>query len=179
MWVTGARKPRNTAVIRWSSCTKWPSLFDESRTMLCRTLPLFGSWSYNFNPKFPVKLPNIWTIAKLFIYFYRIRHFAGCVTYSVYGFMEKNRDTLPREVSRTMFRCDHPLMQSLFPEGNPKRCSVKRPVSVSVHLQVSLNALLKSLNNRQIHYVRCLKPNELKQPRIFELALIQHQVIFF
>lgn len=91
--------------------------------------------------------------------------------------MEKNRDALPREVSRTMFRCDHPLMQFLFPEGNPKRCSVKRPVSVSVHLQVSLNALLKSLNNRQIHYVRCLKPNELKQPRIFELALIQHQVI--
>lgn len=90
--------------------------------------------------------------------------------------MEKNRDTVPREVSRAMYRCDHPLMQSLFPEGNPKRCSMKRPVSVAAQLQVSLNALLKGLGNRQTHYIRCLKPNEMKQSRIFEMALIQHQV---
>lgn len=75
-----------------------------------------------------------------------------------------------------MFRCDHPLMQMLFPEGNPKRCIVKRPISKSVQLQVALNSLLKSLHARQSHYIRCLKPNDLKQPRILELALIQHQV---
>ncbi|KAJ8960489.1 hypothetical protein NQ318_013773 [Aromia moschata] len=107
---------------------------------------------------------------------FQVLHFAGTVTYSVHGFVEKNRDALPREVSRAMFRCDHPIMQSLFPEGNPKRCNVKRPVSKSVQLQVSLNALLKGLGSRQSHYIRCLKPNEMKQPRIFEMALMQHQV---
>lgn len=108
-----------------------------------------------------------------------MRHFAGTVIYKVNGFVEKNRDSLPREISRALFRCDHPLMQSLFPEGNPKRCIIKRPISKSVQLQVSLKALLKSLAIRQMHYIRCLKPNEMKQPRIFEMALIQHQVIFF
>ncbi|KAJ8921520.1 hypothetical protein NQ315_003138 [Exocentrus adspersus] len=107
---------------------------------------------------------------------FQIRHYAGTVTYRVHGFVEKNRDTLPKEVSRVMFRCDHPIMQALFPEGNPKRCNVKRPISESMQIQVSLNALLKSLAVRQVHYIRCLKPNELKQPRIFEIALIQHQV---
>ncbi|KAI4459898.1 myosin [Holotrichia oblita] len=107
---------------------------------------------------------------------FQIRHFAGPVTYTVRGFIEKNRDQLPRELSRAMFRCDHTLMQALFPEGNPKRCTLKRTLSVSNHLQVVLNSLLKSLVGRQSHYIRCLKPNELKQSRIFEVALIQHQV---
>lgn len=79
-------------------------------------------------------------------------------------------------MSRALYRCDLQIMQSLFPEGNPKRCTIKRPVSKSKQLQVQLNALLKNLPTRQIHYIRCLKPNELKQPRIFEMALIQHQV---
>lgn len=99
------------------------------------------------------------------------------VTYKIHDFVEKNRDSLPRELSRALFRCDHSILQALFPEGNPKRCNPKRPISNSVQLQVSLTALLKSLGARQMHYVRCLKPNELKQPRIFEMALIQHQVL--
>lgn len=52
----------------------------------------------------------------------RIRHFAGPVTYKINGFIEKNRDNLPKEHSRAMFRCDLAIMQELFPEGNPKRC---------------------------------------------------------
>ncbi|XP_065169403.1 unconventional myosin-Ia isoform X2 [Atheta coriaria] len=107
---------------------------------------------------------------------FQIRHFAGPVTYDVRGFVEKNHESLPKELSRAMYRCDHPLMHALFPEGNPKRCTVKKPASVATQLQVSLNALLKSLATRQPHYIRCLKPNELKQPRIFEMALVQHQV---
>lgn len=98
------------------------------------------------------------------------------MTYNISNFIEKNKDFLPKEVSRAMYRFDHPLMKLLFPEGNPKRCSVKRPISKSVELQVSLNSLLKCLSSRQIHYIRCIKPNEMKQARILEMALIQHQV---
>lgn len=107
---------------------------------------------------------------------FQIKHYAGTVNYTVQDFTEKNRDLLPRELSRTLFRCDHPLMQSLFPEGNPKRCNLKKPLSKAVLLRISLNSLLKSLPSRQMHYIRCLKPNELKLPRKFEDALIQHQV---
>ncbi|KAL3276527.1 hypothetical protein HHI36_011904 [Cryptolaemus montrouzieri] len=107
---------------------------------------------------------------------FQIRHFAGVVTYKVHDFVEKNTDYLPREISRAMFRCDHALMPHLFPEGNPKRCNIKRPLSKSAQLRVALNSLLKGLTSRQIHYIRCLKPNELKVPRKFEVGLVQHQV---
>ncbi|XP_045467548.1 unconventional myosin-Ia [Harmonia axyridis] len=107
---------------------------------------------------------------------FQIRHFAGTVTYSVGDFVQKNTDFLPRELSRAMFRCDHSLMPQLFPEGNPKRCNIKRPLSKSAQLRISLTSLLKGLSMRQMHYIRCLKPNELKIPRKFEVGLVQHQV---
>ncbi|KAL1516445.1 hypothetical protein ABEB36_000361 [Hypothenemus hampei] len=107
---------------------------------------------------------------------FQIRHFAGHVTYEIHGFIEKNCDMLSKEHSKAMFSCNINIMQELFPEGNSRRCSIKRPVSASVQVQVSINALLKNFNNRQNHYIRCIKPNESKRPKMFEIGLVQHQI---
>jgi myosin heavy subunit len=50
--------------------------------------------------------------------FFRIKHFAGSVTYNVEGFLAKNNDILEADLSRFMFNCQHPLLKLLFPEGN-------------------------------------------------------------
>lgn len=97
------------------------------------------------------------------------------MTYNVEGFVEKNHDTVHRELSRVMFFGNHPF-PIFFPEGNPKRCNIKRPVTTTQLLKVSINTLVKNLSTRHAHYIRCIKPNELKQPRIFEMALVQHQI---
>lgn len=34
------------------------------------------------------------------------------------------------------------------------RCTIKKPASTAAQIQVSLNALLKNLGNRQNHYIR-------------------------
>ncbi|XP_046683556.1 LOW QUALITY PROTEIN: unconventional myosin-Ib-like [Homalodisca vitripennis] len=107
---------------------------------------------------------------------FRLRHFAGTVTYNVTGFIEKNNDFLPRDISMAMYRCQHPLLKTLFPEGNPKRACVKRPVTTGTQFKIAIQGLIRNLTTKQPHYVRCIKPNELKQPRIFEMALVQHQV---
>lgn len=89
------------------------------------------------------------------------------------------------------------LVQSLFPEGNfqfthgslqaiiikvncnstgnPKRTS-KKPTSLSSNLRTQLQTLLSIINNRRNHYAFCIKPNESRQQKCFELALVQHQV---
>lgn len=60
--------------------------------------------------------------------------------------------------------------------GNPKRPCVKRPATTGTQFKISIGGLVRNLTSKQPHYVRCIKPNELKQPRIFEMALVQHQV---
>ena len=48
---------------------------------------------------------------------FRIKHFAGSVTYSVSGFLAKNTDSLDISISRSLFSFNHPLIKTLFPEG--------------------------------------------------------------
>ncbi|GFR18852.1 unconventional myosin-Ib [Trichonephila clavata] len=107
---------------------------------------------------------------------FRVRHYAGAVTYSVTGFIDKNNDILHRDLSQAMYRTDQPLLKTLFPEGNPKRTTLKRPTTTATQFRISLGALMKSIQGRNALYVRCIKPNELKQPMIFEMDLVQHQV---
>ncbi|KAJ4450178.1 hypothetical protein ANN_01585 [Periplaneta americana] len=73
----------------------------------------------------------------------------------------------------SMFR---DLTESVTVSGNPKRSSLKRPATTGTQFKISISALVRNLSCKQPHYVRCIKPNELKQPRIFEMALVQHQV---
>ncbi|GIY10789.1 unconventional myosin-Ib [Caerostris darwini] len=107
---------------------------------------------------------------------FRVRHYAGAVTYSVTGFIDKNNDILHRDLSQAMYKTDQPLLKTLFPEGNPRRTTLKRPTTTATQFRISLGALMKSIQGRNALYVRCIKPNELKQPMIFEMALVQHQV---
>lgn len=60
--------------------------------------------------------------------------------------------------------------------GNPKRTTLKRPTTTATQFKISIGALVKNLQAKTPNYVRCIKPNELKQPMIFEMALVQHQV---
>ncbi|CAL4123004.1 unnamed protein product, partial [Meganyctiphanes norvegica] len=107
---------------------------------------------------------------------FRIRHFAGKVTYSTAGFIEKNVDFLHRGLSRAMYQCDHHILKEIFPEGNPRRTTLKRPALVSSQVLISISALVRNLRTKQPHLITCIKPNELKQPRILESALVLHQI---
>ncbi|XP_066902706.1 unconventional myosin-Ib isoform X2 [Halyomorpha halys] len=107
---------------------------------------------------------------------FRLKHFAGTVTYNINGFVEKNLDYVPKDLLHAMYNCAHPLLKFLFPEGNPKRATSKRPPTVGSQFKVALGGLVRNIVSKRAHYIRCIKPNELKQPRIFEMGLVQHQV---
>lgn len=100
---------------------------------------------------------------------------AAQVTYSVCGFVERNSDVLHKELSNVMYQSENALLMALFPEGNPKRTQLKRPATLATQFKISIGALLKNIQSKQANFIACIKPNELKEPNLFELGLVQHQ----
>ncbi|XP_044315135.1 unconventional myosin-Ia isoform X2 [Drosophila rhopaloa] len=107
---------------------------------------------------------------------FQIRHFASVVNYSIHRFLEKNSDILPKYISAAFYQSKLSLVQSLFPEGNPRRQVTKKPSTLSSNIRTQLQTLLAIVKHRRSHYVFCIKPNEGKQPHQFDMALVQHQV---
>ncbi|XP_074601983.1 myosin 95E [Brevipalpus obovatus] len=107
---------------------------------------------------------------------FRVRHFATSVTYSVNGFVEKNRDLLSKDLSFVMFNTEIPLLRSLFPEGNPKRTNLKRPATTSAQFKISMCALLKNIHSKHLNFVKCIRPNTRRTANTFQPDLVANQI---
>ncbi|GFN87932.1 unconventional myosin-ib [Plakobranchus ocellatus] len=107
---------------------------------------------------------------------FRLRHYAGNVLYQVSGFLDKNNDLLFRDLSQAMYQCSHPLLKHLFPEGRPSEQSLKRPATTGSQFKVSVTELMKNLGSKNPNYIRCIKPNDFKKERDFDLEIVKHQV---
>ncbi|XP_067385770.1 unconventional myosin-Ia [Emydura macquarii macquarii] len=107
---------------------------------------------------------------------FRIHHYAGKVTYNVTGFVEKNNDLLFRDLSQAMWKTRHALLRSFFPEGDPQKASLRRPPTAGSQFKSSVATLTKNLYSKNPNYIRCIKPNDRKQPFVFMDELVQMQV---
>ncbi|KAJ7375349.1 microtubule motor [Desmophyllum pertusum] len=107
---------------------------------------------------------------------FRLRHYAGSVTYCVNGFVDKNNDLLYRDLSQCLYACGHPLAKKLFPEGCPTKASKKRPPTTGTQFKVSVSELMKNLKSKNPHYIRCIKPNDRKVAGMFDDKLVRHQI---
>ncbi|XP_034016403.1 unconventional myosin-Ig [Thalassophryne amazonica] len=110
---------------------------------------------------------------------FRIRHYAGDVTYSVDGFLDKNKDLLFQDFKRLMYNSANPVMKEMWPDGQLSITEVtKRPLTAATLFKNSIVALVDKLACKEPYYVRCIKPNELKSPMLFDDARCQHQVAY-
>jgi myosin heavy subunit len=107
---------------------------------------------------------------------FRIRHYAGEVTYQSSGFLEKNRDTLTVDLVEMVATSQLPLMRQLFPECSAN--GVDRKASLGKQFQKQLNELMHELNSTQPHYVRCIKPNPDKSASGFVPRMVYDQLLF-
>jgi hypothetical protein len=67
---------------------------------------------------------------------------------------------------------------SIIFSGNPRRSARRRPATAATQFKISLGALLNNLGTKMPHYVRCLKGNDAKQPKLFDSSLVKHQVTY-
>uniref|UniRef100_A0A023FBM3 Putative myosin class ii heavy chain n=1 Tax=Triatoma infestans TaxID=30076 RepID=A0A023FBM3_TRIIF len=101
-------------------------------------------------------------------------HYAGDVIYNVHGFLDKNNDLLFRDLREVMSETTNSITKSVFPESELK--SKKRPDTAITQFKNSLTQLMNILVSKSPSYIRCIKPNDFKQPGSFNDTLISHQV---
>ncbi|KAJ7987585.1 hypothetical protein DPEC_G00328000 [Dallia pectoralis] len=108
---------------------------------------------------------------------FRVRHYAGDVVYSVVGFIDKNKDTLFQDFKRLLYNSSNPVLKVMWPEGKLSITEVtKRPLTAATLFKNSMISLVENLTCKEPYYVRCVKPNEVKSPLLFEQERCRHQV---
>ncbi|KAL7976049.1 hypothetical protein Chor_009727 [Crotalus horridus] len=105
---------------------------------------------------------------------FRLLHYAGEVTYSVAGFLDKNNDLLFRNLKEAMCDSENPILTQCF--DRTELTDKKRPETAVTQFKNSLSKLMEILMSKEPSYVRCIKPNHSKQAGSFDEVLIRHQV---
>uniref|UniRef100_A0A8B9UJR8 Myosin IG n=1 Tax=Anas zonorhyncha TaxID=75864 RepID=A0A8B9UJR8_9AVES len=110
---------------------------------------------------------------------FRIKHYAGDVTYSVEGFLDKNKDTLFQDFKRLLYNSADPVLRAMWPDGEQSITEVtKRPLTAATLFKNSIVALVENLASKEPYYVRCIKPNDQKSPTLFDEERCRHQVAY-
>uniref|UniRef100_A0AAY4EDG9 Uncharacterized protein n=1 Tax=Denticeps clupeoides TaxID=299321 RepID=A0AAY4EDG9_9TELE len=118
---------------------------------------------------------------------FEIVHYAGVVPYNIMGWIEKNRDPLNETVVGHFQKSSNKLMASLFEnyigadsagefKVKEKRKKGASFQTVSQLHKENLNKLMANLRSTQPHFVRCIIPNETKNPGEMDPFLVLHQL---
>eukprot|EP01105_Mastigella_eilhardi_P025689 TRINITY_DN7065_c0_g1_i1.p1 TRINITY_DN7065_c0_g1~~TRINITY_DN7065_c0_g1_i1.p1 ORF type:complete len:1063 (+),score=234.56 TRINITY_DN7065_c0_g1_i1:40-3189(+) len=107
---------------------------------------------------------------------FKLRHYAGDVVYKVEGFMQKNTDSFFSDLSTAVQSSKDPLVAALFPQSQSKDSNKRMPTSIATQFKDALNALISTLMSCQPHYIRCIKPNDLKRPNELDEERVRNQV---
>ncbi|XP_027766209.1 myosin-6, partial [Empidonax traillii] len=119
---------------------------------------------------------------------FSLTHYAGTVDYNILGWLEKNKDPLNETVVGLYQKSALKLLASLFSnyagadsggDGGKGKGAKKKGSSfqtVSALHRENLNKLMANLKTTHPHFVRCLVPNERKQPGVMDNALVMHQL---
>ncbi|XP_037543996.1 unconventional myosin-Ic [Nematolebias whitei] len=105
---------------------------------------------------------------------FRLLHYAGEVNYNVNGFLDKNNDLLNRNLKEVMCQSDNQILSYCF--RREEVIDQKRPEMAASQFKNSLMKLKEILMSKEPSYVRCIKPNDAKQPGRFDEVLVRHQV---
>lgn len=88
--------------------------------------------------------------------------------------MEKNADTLYPDLYKAMSLSSNGLIAAMFPPTPSGEGSKKATLGALFRKQLAL--LMDTLRATEPHYIRCIKPNQLKQPRLFQGQAVLEQL---
>ncbi|KAL3001331.1 hypothetical protein AAZX31_09G260500 [Glycine max] len=99
---------------------------------------------------------------------FTINHYAGDVTYQTDFFLDKNKDYVVPEHAALLSASKCSFVSGLFPPLPEETTKSTKFSSIAAQFKLQLQSLLETLNATEPHYIRCVKPNNLLKPGIFE-----------
>lgn len=128
---------------------------------------------------------------------FTVCHYAIDVTYESDGFIEKNRDTVPDEHMEVLRLSSNVFLgevldaalavrekesatatnaKSTAPSGRRMGVAANRKPTLGGIFKSSLIELMHTINSTDVHYIRCIKPNEGKRAWNFEGPMVLSQL---
>ena len=129
---------------------------------------------------------------------FTVCHYATDVTYESDGFIDKNRDTVPDEHMEVMKKTTNEFLVEVLevattvrdkdnstiatangkPGAPPARrgAAANRKPTLGGIFKSSLIELMHTINSTDVHYIRCIKPNEGKESWKFEGPMVLSQL---
>lgn len=128
---------------------------------------------------------------------FTVCHYAIDVTYESDGFIEKNRDTVPDEHMEVLRRSTNTFLAEVLEAASAVRekdsamaassrqlpapgrrmgVAVNRKPTLGGIFKSSLIELMNTINSTDVHYIRCIKPNEGKEAWTFEGPMVLSQL---
>lgn len=128
---------------------------------------------------------------------FTVCHYAVDVTYESDGFIEKNRDTVPDEHLEVLRNSSNQFIKDILDtaaavrekdsaavSSKPVAAAPGRRIGVAVNRKPTLGGIFKSslielmntINSTDVHYIRCIKPNEGKESWKFEGPMVLSQL---
>ncbi|KAI8325099.1 hypothetical protein GQ54DRAFT_255400, partial [Martensiomyces pterosporus] len=121
---------------------------------------------------------------------FTIKHYAHDVTYEGDGFLEKNKDTVPDEVLDLLCSSSFAFVSNLATshtrEAGSPHISASAPArggfqrrqapTLAGVFKRSLTGLMSTLSETEMHYIRCIKPNEAKAAWEFQPKMVLSQL---
>ncbi|XP_042391236.1 myosin-17-like isoform X1 [Zingiber officinale] len=107
---------------------------------------------------------------------FTISHYAGEVTYQADYFLDKNKDYVVAEHQDLLNASKCPFVSGLFPPLPEESSKSSKFSSIGSRFKLQLQSLMETLSSTEPFYIRCVKPNNVLKPAIFENSNVIQQL---
>ncbi|KQK09453.1 myosin-17 isoform X3 [Brachypodium distachyon] len=106
---------------------------------------------------------------------FTIQHYAGDVIYQSDHFLDKNKDYVVAEHQELLNASRCSFVSVLFPPASEENTKSSKS-SIATRFKMQLHELMETLSSTEPHYIRCIKPNSVLKPAIFENTNVLQQL---
>lgn len=106
---------------------------------------------------------------------FKIEHSSSAVEYTVKDFVEKAKDEMPTNLLMLINK-SNPTLAVVLSSVEQAAIDNVKIINFVENFKLGMNMLLQDLERSKCHFVRCIKPNNEKEPQNWDMDLVLNQI---